>query len=144
MQPYINPYLFQSPCFSNFGNNTTPSIQNVPSFSSYQAQQLGIAGKYVNDFSEITANDVPMNGMPAVFAKNDRSEIQLREWNPNGQIVTTLYKPYVESEQETQQTQPLFNIKTEVVDPIFGRISELEDKIDKLSKPVTASKGVTK
>lgn len=140
MQPYINPYLFQSPCFSNFGSNTIPNIQNA---SNYQAP-VGIAGKYVNDFNEITANDVPMNGMPAVFAKNDRTEIQLREWNPNGQIVTTLYKPYVEvKEPEVQQAQP-FDIKTELIDPIFGRISELEDKIDKLSRPNIVNKGATK
>lgn len=118
----------------------------MSSLSSYQAQQLGISGKYVNDFSEITASDVPMGGQPSVFIKNDRSEMQMREWSPNGQIVTTLYKPYIEPKQEdisnlsTIPQTPLFDAKSEVIEPIFERLSQLEDKLDKLSKPAAPSR----
>lgn len=138
MQPYINPYLFQSPYFMNMGNNPIPNTQTV---------QAGLSAKYVNDFGEITASDIPMNGQPAIFAKSDKSEIQLREWSPNGQIITTLYKPYFQPKQEDATNtipmveQPLFDAKTEVLDPIFERISALEDKLDKLSKPTTSTKG---
>ena len=86
MQPYVNPNLFLSPIYGNYMQNPMP-----------QAQPVGISGKYVNDFGEINASDIPMSG-PAVFAKNDRSEIQIREWNPNGQIVTTSYKAVVETQ----------------------------------------------
>lgn len=128
MQPYVNPNLFLSPMYGNYMQNQMPQVQ---------AQPIGISGKYVNNFDEITASDIPMNS-PAIFAKNDRSEIQLREWNPNGQITTTLYKAVVEKPQEViTPPQPAFN-PSEFLDPIFERLSELEDKIDKLPKSTTS------
>lgn len=128
MQPYVNPYLFSNPTFGNYGQ---PQFQQQP--IQQPMQQIGISGRYVNDFAEISASDIPMNG-PAIFAKNDRSEIQLREWNPNGQIVTTSYKAIVE-EAPAQIQEPVFKPET-VLDPIFSKLTELEEKIDKL-KPVT-------
>lgn len=135
MQPYVNPYLFSNP---SFGNYAQPQFQQQP--IQQPMQQIGISGRYVNDFGEISASDIPMNG-PAIFAKNDRSEIQIREWSPNGQIVTTLYKPYFEPKTDEVNNvsnavqQPLFDVKSEVIEPIFERISALEDKLDKLGKP---------
>lgn len=139
MQPYLNP---------NYFNSYQPPVYQ------YQYQQPStITGKLVNNFNEITANDVPMNGNPAVFAKADKSEIQLREWNPNGQIVTTLYKPYFEPKQDETNNlpnavqQPLFDPKTDVLDPIFDKLSELEQQVAKLSnivaKPTSKTKAVT-
>lgn len=146
MQPYVNPYLFQNPYYPNLGNTTTP---NIPNFN----QQMGISGKYVNDFSEVTASDVPMGGQPSVFIKNDRSEMQIREWSPNGQIVATLYKPYIEQKAEEVSNpsqivqQPPFDAKSEVLDPIFDKLSELEQQVVKLSnlvaKPTSKAKAVT-
>lgn len=61
-----NPYqMYQQPYAQFIGHN-------------------GMSGRYVNDFSEITANDVPMNGQGEVFVKNDLSEVQIRAWNANG------------------------------------------------------------
>lgn len=91
MQPFINPYLFSNPIYGNYGQQVQQPAQQM---------QIGISGKYVNDFNEINASDIPMNG-PAIFAKNDRSEIQLREWNPNGQIVTTSYKAHARYVEKT-------------------------------------------
>ena len=148
MQPFVNPYLFQNPYFSNYGNNVTPNTQNA--FN--QPQPIGISGKYVNDFAEVMASDVPMGGQPSVFIKNDRSELQMREWSPNGQIITTLYKPYIEPKQEEVNNlpptiqQPLFDVKTEVLEPIFDKLAELEQQVAKLSnsvvKPATKTKAV--
>ena len=128
MQPYTNPYLFSNPMFGNYGNQQ-PMQQPM--------QQIGISGRYVNDFAEITASDIPMNG-PAIFAKNDRSEIQLREWNSNGQIVTTSYKA-VNEEPPVTEPVPLFN-PNDVLEPIIARLNELEEKIDKLPKVSTVSR----
>lgn len=131
MQPFINPsYLYQNPYYSNFGNNFTQNTQN-----SYN----GVTGKYVNDFSEITASDVPMGGQPSIFVRNDRSEVQLREWSPNGQIVSTVYVPRLDLKQEQPQevVKPSIDVNAEIIAPIFERIAELEEKLDKLSKPVS-------
>lgn len=130
MQPYVNPYLFSNPTFGNYGQ---PQFQQQP--IQQPMQQIGISGRYVNDFGEISASDIPMNG-PAIFAKNDRSEIQLREWNPNGQIVTTSYKAIVE---EAPVPEPVFNTDG-LLDPIFAKLGELEEKIDKLKPTVSRTK----
>lgn len=137
MQQFMNPYLFQNP-YMNMAQQNLPSASN------------GLSGRYVNDFAEITANDVPMGGQPAVFIRSDRGEIQLREWSPNGQIVSTLYKPYFEPKKDessnlsTTTQQPLFDVNTDIIEPIFERISALESKLDRLSKPsAKTTKGVT-
>lgn len=124
MYPNINP--FQNQMFQNY---MMQAPQNAP------YQPAGISGKYVNDFNEITANDVPMNGSPSVFLKNDRSEIQIREWNPNGQIVPRLYRAVEIVEQAPQDP------KDDYSNLIIERLTALEDKIDKLSKaPARARK----
>lgn len=130
MQPFINPYLFSNPMYGNYGQQQfqQPVQQQIP---------IGISGKYVNDFGEITASDIPMNS-PAIFAKNDRSEIQLREWNSNGQIVTTSYK-VVNEEPPVSEPVPIFN-PNDVLEPIIERLNELEEKIDKLPKVSTVSR----
>lgn len=124
MQPYVNPYLFSNPIYGSYGQQQfqQPIQPQVP---------IGISGKYVNDFSEINASDIPMNS-PAIFAKNDRSEIQLREWNANGQIVTKSYKE-VDVEPPIPERAPVFN-PNEVLEPIIARLNELEEKIDKIPR----------
>lgn len=139
MQPFINPYLFA---------NQYPGMQNNPGMnfqSNYQQQaQVGMAGRYVNDFSEITANDVPMGGQPAIFVKNDRNEIQLREWSPNGQIISTLYKPYIEPQQTVEVSPaPSFDVRAEVLEPILERLADIEQQLSKLNKPTQTKKAVT-
>lgn len=69
MQPYVNPYLFSNPIYGNYGAQQFQQPVQQP-----MQQPIGISGKYVNDFNEISASDIPMNS-PAIFAKNDRSEI---------------------------------------------------------------------
>ena len=71
-------------------------------FTPYQTSQIN--GRTVNDFNEITANDVPMNGGFAYFPKNDMSEIQLRRWTPQGTIETISFKPNI-VEQPKEPTE---------------------------------------
>jgi len=115
MNPYITQNPFLNPIYGNY-------MQQQP------IQQIGISGKYVNDFNEITASDIPMNS-PAIFAKNDRSEVQIREWNANGQITTTCYK---------RETAP--EPKEDTMQPIIDRLISLEEKIDKMQKPMIPRK----
>lgn len=122
---YPNPYPFLNPTYGNYGQ--MPNIPPMP-------QPIGISGKYVNDFSEISASDIPMNS-PAIFAKNDRSEVQIREWNSNGQIVSSSYK--LVQEVAPDPKEPTFNLDN-VLTPILARFEELEEKIDKLQKPTVA------
>lgn len=138
MQPYINPnYYAMNPYLSQ---NYMQNMQNMQMNQTQNPNQSTIVGRSVGDFGEINANDVPMDGRMAVFLKNDRSEIQIREWNPNGQIVSTSYLPQIEekdtktsiSPQDSQKSK--FDAKTEVLEPLFERLSRLEEKLDKMSK----------
>lgn len=129
--------------------NTQPTNNYVPAQANqYISNVPSLSGRFLNDFSEITANDVPMDGRSAVFVKNDKSEIQLREWSPNGQIVTTSYKAQIcknDSEADNVSTklkETKFDANTEILEPLFARLEQLESKIDKISRPNRPKKEV--
>lgn len=126
-QPYVNPNLFSNPIYGNYMQNFMPQAPMQP---------VGISGKFVNDFGEINASDIPMNS-PSIFAKNDRSEIQLREWNSNGQIVTTTYKAILDQPKEVVPDA------SKDIETILCKLEELDEKIEKLSKPTQRVKKET-
>lgn len=107
--------------------------QNLQQPQMPQNQSQGLIGKVVNDFSEITANDVPMNGISAVFPKADMSEVQLRTWTANGTIQTITYKPILEQNQtdSTNIPQMDFNALNEDMRALREEISKRFDKLEK-------------
>lgn len=82
-----------------------------------------LPGRVVDDFNNIGANDVSMDGNASVFLKRDLSELQVRKWGSDGRIYSTTYKPE--------------ELKTE--ENINDRLLAIEEKLDKLIKP-TAKK----
>lgn len=133
-QPY-QPYLqYQPP--QNAGNQ-----QGYPLTGTNQMhpQPKEIVGRLVSDFSEIVANDVPMDGRNAIFPKNDFSEIQVRAWGADGKIQTTSYKPVFDDfnnnvENTSNSSEKLkLGLSDEATeafmkrfDDIAGRLNELE------------------
>lgn len=108
-------------------------------------QQPSIIGKTVNDFMEITANDVPMDGRYALFPKNDMTEIQVKTWGADGKIQTISYKPTISenvalaANNETMQV----NLSDELIGAFMARfddIAERLDKMDKLIKPTMTTR----
>lgn len=108
-----------------------------------QNQPQGIVGKIVNDFSELTANDVPMNGSAAFFPKADGSELQVRSWTANGTIQTVVYKPVLDQNQAEGTNIPHmdFNALNEDVRALREEISERFDRLEK-SMGGTSNKAV--
>lgn len=98
-----------------------------------QQQPQGIVGKIVNDFSELTANDVPMNGSAAFFPKADGSELQVRSWTANGTIQTVVYKPVLDQNQPegANISQMDFNALNEDVRALREDIKGVRDIIEK-------------
>ena len=105
MNPYPNSY---NPMLSP-QQSLMQMEQQYPQFSQQnqfmqqpmqQNQPQGIVGKIVADFSEITANDVPMNGQAVFFPKADGSEMQVWSWAANGTIQTIVYKPILDQNSE--------------------------------------------
>ena len=114
---YMQPYNYQ------------PNFQPVP-------QNNTIPGRIVDDFSMISASDVPMNGDTSVFLKRDLSEIQLRKWGADGRIYNTSYKPFVEP---MQNDIPIGNNSVDI-QALNEQLQDIQGKLDKLLKPSTAKK----
>lgn len=148
-QPQINPYQQN---FSQPLQVQNPYMDRMVQLQQYQQglqmqptqmlgasqiPQQGIIGKVVEDFSEITANDVPMNGTSAVFPKNDMSEIQIRTWGADGKIQTISYKPILEQNQTeaTNISKIDFNALNEDVralrEDILARLDNIEKSVAK-------------
>lgn len=135
-QSIQNPYMAQ---MGQYQQNFQPQVQQVQ-----QTQQQGIVGKIVNDFSELTANDVPMNGSAAFFPKADGSELQVRSWTPNGTIQTIVYKP-VQPENQSEGTnipQMDFNALNEDVralrEDILARLDSIEKSMSAATPKTTS------
>lgn len=129
MQQNVNPYLDRM-------NQVQPMQQPVP----------GLAGKIVEDFGTITANDVPMDGNGAIFVKRDGSEIQIRNWSANGTIATSRFKPVLE-DQAGKLSNELVNAPVRLSDDVvamlqenFSGINERLDKLERAIKPSTKRK----
>lgn len=157
MQAYPN---YSQPMMNPYPNSYNPMLspqqrlmqmeQQYPQFAQQnqfmqqpvqQNQTQGIVGKIVTDFSEITANDVPMNGQAAFFPKADGSEMQVRSWTANGTIQTIVYKPILDqnTEQSTNIPQMDFNVLNEDVRALREDIKGVREVIEK-SMAISTSK----
>lgn len=136
-QPMQNPYMAQMGQLQQYQQSLQSQVQQQPQ------QSMGLNCRIVDDFSLITANDVPMDGNGAFFAKRDGSEVQHRNWTSNGTIVSTSYKPIqTENQSEATNTPKMdFNALNEDVRALREDILARLDAIEKsVSKPNTRSK----
>lgn len=134
-QNYYNPYQSQQNQQMVY---QTPYQQlqdmNYRQQTMFGNQPKTIVGGFVEDFSVITANDVPMQ-QPATFIKNDGSEIQVRNWNANGTISTTSYKPIIENQIESTENTSTDKLNTLNEDMKAFR-EEINNRFDKLEKAI--------
>lgn len=121
--------------FTNYGYqnpNFYPDRMAPAPIPTTQALSLsGVPGKVVNDFSEITMQDIPMNCQPAYFVKADMSEIQMRKWTDDCRVIMQSFKPEITSGEE----------KKDPFEGIMKRFDAIEERLDRLSP--TARKKVT-
>ena len=127
-----NPYMDRMAQLQQYQQNLQPAQIPV----TYPQQPQGIIGRAVNDFSEITANDVPMDGRSAIFPKNDMSEIQVRTWGNDGKIITTSYKPILEHQNQMADISILeseklkIGLSDDVTDAFMKRFDDIEKRLD--------------
>lgn len=137
--PYQGNYqTMQSPYMAQMGQYQ-PQIQSQ---AQPQQQSQGLVCKPVSDASNVSPNDVPMDGNAAVFPKNDFSEIYVKSWTSNGTIQTVVYKP-VQPENASEGTnipQMDFNALN---DGIMALGNNIMDRIDKLEKALNNSSSKT-
>lgn len=117
------------------GYQGNPGYGYQDRYQSAQYQQP-FYGKIVDNFDSVTANDVPMNGQPATFIKNDGSEIQVRVWTANGTIATTRYMPYSEPKKEDAE-----NVSSDSLKSLYDDFQDFKEQIisrfDRLDKSVS-------
>ena len=107
-----------------------------PTYYPNNYQYPTVAGRIVNDFSEIIPNDIPMDGRNAFFVKGDMSEIQSRKWNQDGRIMTIRYKPIFE-DNETEKNDPVpKSFENEDISILQDNIEELTKRMDKIEKSI--------
>ena len=133
--PVPNPYMDRMAQLQQYQQNLQPAQISV----TYPQQPQGIIGRSVNDFSEITANDVPMDGRSAVFPKNDMSEIQVRTWGNDGKIITTSYKPILEHQNQMADISILeseklkIRLSDDVTAAFMKRFDDIEKRLDEFA-----------
>ena len=118
-------YPIAGPSFSGGSYRNTPTY---PYFNTPQMQpqnQGTILGRMINDESEITPNEVPMDGRISVFPKSDGSEVIIKSWAQNGTISTMRYVPVIEGDTPNQENNPF---------------SDIIDRLDRIEKRLNTRK----
>lgn len=152
MQPYVNPYYLQQnqqgyPQYYNplaqVQNRSIDYQQNIP--NSYQQNQVvqGINGKIITEMSQITANDVPMDGSVAFFPKQDLSEVYAKSWNADGTIRTVTYKPVLDNEPKNVPTDTeklKCELSDEATEGIMNKFDEISDRLGQLEKSLQSQR----
>ena len=153
MQPYQNYYSQQNPYQQNFNQSAqmqNPYMDRMMQLQQYQQglqmqpAQMSVApqppvliGRPVNDFSEITANDVPMDGRSAIFPKADMSEIQVRAWSADGKIVPVTYIPVLDNQSNNSapnEEKLKIGLSDEVTGAFMQRFDDIAGRIERLEK----------
>lgn len=95
------------------------------------APKQTIFGKIVQNDSQITPNDVPMDGTIALFPIQDFSKIIAKQWTPNGLIQTLEYLP-----ANAKDDNP-----TVTLDDVMSHMDERLDQIEDLfTKPSSVTR----
>lgn len=139
----INPYMQQG--YPQLQQTANPYMERFSQFQTQPMPQMqmpvaqGIVTRIVDDFSLITANDVPMDGTGAFFTKKDGSEIQHRTWTAQGTIAQKTYKPVLE-EQPSNLPTDSENMAETVVNRLEQVLEKqllgINDKLDKFEKAI--------
>ena len=152
MQPYVNPYYLQQnqqgyPQYYNplaqVQNRAIDYQQNMP--NTYQQNQIvqGINGKIIAEMSQITANDVPMDGSVAFFPKQGLSEVYAKSWNADGTIRTVTYKPVLDNEPKNVPTDTeklKCDLSDEATQGIMDKFEEISDRLGQLEKSLQSQR----
>lgn len=131
MSQMYNPMLGQMPVGQppTAPQTWLPGTQNVNLPYSAQPSKQTIFGKIVQNESQITPNDVPMDGTIALFPLQDFSKIIAKQWTPNGLIQTLEYLPETAKDEKPAVT----------LDEVMAH---MDDRLDQIEDLFTAPKKV--
>lgn len=140
--PYNYPYpsQVQVPSFPQQMAQYGPSNMSYP-----QNNQNGIRGRVISDISQITPNEVPMDGSVSLFPSQDYSCVYAKQWATDGTIKTMKYVPAVETQvvENQREVHPVDVLRADVMsrlDEIQGMISGLTQTNNVPTRKATPTK----
>jgi hypothetical protein len=113
--------------------------QQYPQYQTTQGTTF-LNGRMVDTYETVKANDVPMDGMGAIFIKSDGSEIQHRVWGNDGLIKIKRYLPQNEDFDlktgisSTEEEKTKIDHLDALREGIQNNFMELSDKLDRIEK----------
>lgn len=130
--PYYNPYNGYNP--NGYYPQMPPQYNSPqPNYQPYtppaQTNPPSLSGRMVNSISEVTPQEVPMNGEASIFPQRDGSVIFAKMWNQDGTIKTVRYVP----EPEGALGNATADSKEDPIALILGRLDGIEKKIEGLT-----------
>lgn len=129
-QPYVNPYLQR--------------LENLQQFQQTLQPQIPAIGKIVESIDIVKSTDIPMDGNMYYFPKADGTEVYGKSWLPNGQTRILTFKALLEDNHNNVSSEPAkidFGAINEQINVVLECIQNLNEKLDKISKPDKAKKG---
>lgn len=147
--PYQN-FQTNVPQFQNMSYaqqpNQYPYMDRVSQFQTMNVQQPQLGntnqfvtlGKVVESIDIVKATDIPMDGNMYYFPKADGKEVYAKQWLPNGTTNIIIFKPELKDEvlnDKSFEQNEIENFKI-TLNNIKSDLQTLNDKIDKISKPI--------
>lgn len=142
---YPYPMMVNPQQMGQYGPTNMPYPQNNQNGSNFT--QNTIRGRVISDISQITPNEVPMDGSVSLFPSQDYSCVYAKQWAADGTIKTMKYVPAVETQvvENQQQVNPVDVLRADVMsrlDDIQGMISGLTqvNNVSSTKKTTTTKK----
>lgn len=135
----FQPVQTQNPYIDRYAQQQQMMAGAQMSLPNQQANQQiqGLNGRIVDDFGTISANDVPMDAVGAIFIKSDGSEIQRRVWSSNGTISTISFKPIFDGQTNNlPQTEEnaKFDLSETSTELFMKRFDDITERLEKMEK----------
>lgn len=108
---------------SNYGPAVQyPATASTTTYPYQPMRPIGMSGRFVNSASEITPNEIAMDGSYSVFPMNDMSKIFVKSWNTDGTISTLEFVPAAKEKPEDKPEEDRIGI-------ILEKISKIEEQL---------------
>lgn len=119
-------YPSQTNMVPGISNQPINSIPSVPYASQPMLQRPVIPGRVVNDPSNITPQEVPMDGSVSLFPQTDYSKIYAKAWDSNGNLQTMIFVPEIPTTVQPDQNSSIINELMKKIEYIEKQVSHLK------------------
>lgn len=100
-----------------------------------QQAPIGVPGRWVNDFNEITPGEIPMNGTICFFPKTDYTCIYAKVWDKNGKLQDFTFVP-----ETPAQAEPAVIQNNEQMDKVMAKLEDIQSQLSRMNKPYKPNK----